>query len=117
MPRPKRLQLLSEQEAAPSEEEPQPPRLVTCQLADAICSKERFARDEGNALYYYRNGVYLPGGEDRLRACVKHYLRDESRSSEWTARKVYEVERYIADDAPRILPRPPQDARNYGHKP
>ncbi len=72
--------------------------------------KGRYARDAGNALYYYRGGVYLPKGEEQIELEVRNLLANGSSS--WTPQKGRDVATFIRLDAPFIMERPPLDKIN-----
>jgi P4 family phage/plasmid primase-like protien len=60
---------------------------------------ERFARDEGNALYVYRNGVYRPGAEKLIREGVKQIVPPKK----WRQQLACDTVAYIRDDAPMLV--------------
>ena len=53
---------------------------VTRTLADDICEQNHFALDKGGLLYVYKNGVYVPEGEELVTRRVKELLNDEQLS-------------------------------------
>lgn len=85
---------------------------LTVDVATAILSRTRFARDAGGALYHYHGGVYRPGGERIVRARVKAVLNASDLLKLWKIRLADEVVEFIAVDAPTLWDRPPLDVVN-----
>ncbi len=85
---------------------------LTKALADEICEHNHFALDKGDLLYVYKNGVYLPEGEQFVTRRVKELLNDEQLSKKWTLHRANEVIGYISADAPKMWEEPSPDAIN-----
>lgn len=85
---------------------------LTAEIADEITAEESFARDVGDKLYYFSEGVYKPGGERRIRTLVKHLLNDWGMADKWTSHRANEVAAYILADVPELWESPPQDRIN-----
>src|SRR5215472_1269543 len=82
------------------------PRTLVRDLAGAITAKDYFARDALKQLYVYREGVYQPDGEFRVRQRVKHILVDQDCSEMWSRALSNEVLEFITLDVP-LLPGQP----------
>ena len=78
-------------------------------LADNISSDKYFARDGSGRLFVYRNGVYRPDGELRVKQAVKHCLEENGKTKEWRPKLGPDVAEYLALDAPELLAKPPAD--------
>ena len=81
-------------------------------LADHISSDENFARDGSGRLFIYRNGVYLPDGELRVKQAVKHCLEKHQKTKKWRPKLGGDVVEYIVLDAPELPAKPPEDSIN-----
>ena len=82
------------------------PRTLIRDLAGAIISKERFARNGSGVLYVYRDGVYRPDGELLIRRRVKHLLLHYDCTEMWSRRLAGEIVEFIALDVPELPERP-----------
>lgn len=81
-------------------------------LAETISSEAPFARDPGDRLYRYHQGVYVDNASRVIKERVKQLLRTWDRSKQWSTRLTDQVEAYIAADAPSLLERPPESVVN-----
>jgi hypothetical protein len=88
------------------------PRTLIRDLAGAIISKERFARNGSGVLYAYRDGVYRPDGELLIRRRVKHLLLDYDCTEMWSRRLAGEIVEFIALDVPELPERPSTELIN-----
>ncbi len=88
------------------------PRTLIRDLAGAIISKERFARNGSGVLYAYRDGVYRPDGELLIRRRVKHLLLDYDCTEMWSRRLAGEIVEFIALDVPELPERPSSEVIN-----
>lgn len=77
-------------------------------IAEIILESEHFAQDAGHRLYWFNNGVYRPGGEER----VQRLVRDTTETDEWTRRLADEVVAYIRVGARELWEKPPSDEIN-----
>ncbi len=82
------------------------PRTLIRDLAGAITSKERFARNGSGVLYGYRDGVYRPDREMLIRRRVKHLLLHYDCTEMWSRRLAGEIVEFIALDVPAVPERP-----------
>lgn len=71
-----------------------------------------FAQDQGGALYYYKNGVYLQGGEKSVAIAAKQIWDHLYNSVGYSRSKVTDLQSYFAIDAPRLLDKPAPDKLN-----
>jgi putative DNA primase/helicase len=78
------------------------PRTLVRDLAGDITQKDRFARNRGNLLYVYRDGVYKPEGELFVRQRVKHVLLENDCSEMWSRTLAREVIEFITLDVPEL---------------
>lgn len=73
-------------------------------LAEIIRRNITFARDEGGELYFYKGGVYIPGGNECIEfatdVILQHFRQDSKQ------RTACEVKRLINNDAPLLEERP-----------
>ncbi len=81
-------------------------------VAALICQVHYFARDAGERLFLYRDGVYLPGAEFFLRQQVKRILALFDKSERWSTTLARELTEYILLDAPELNTEPPRDVIN-----
>ncbi len=81
-------------------------------LADAILEKDSFARDKGDLLYLFQEGVYKPSGERFIKARVKALCIELQRSKDWSPQLAERVQEWIATDAPQLWEMPPLDTLN-----
>jgi P4 family phage/plasmid primase-like protien len=88
------------------------PRTLIRDLAGAIISKERFARNGSSVLYAYRDGVYRPDGEMLIRRRVKHLLLDNDCTEMWSRRLAGEIVEFITLDVPELPERPSTELIN-----
>jgi len=96
----------------PGRVDPQDRRGLTVTLAEAIQDRRRFAKDAGGKLYHYEEGVYRPGGDERIAVEVKQLLAENDISAKWSTHRAKEVAEYIRVDAPRLWEQPPRDQVN-----
>lgn len=71
-----------------------------------------FAQDEGGALYYYKQGVYHPGGERSIAIAAKQICDHLYNGGFFKASLVNELIVYFKTGAPRLLPKPAPDKLN-----
>lgn len=81
-------------------------RFYATQLAALIEDEAPIAAAPDGTLYWYRDGVYLPGAEAKIRRRVQAVLGDE-----WTSRAESEVMSYLAS-ARELIPFPSRDNIN-----
>src|SRR6202035_1387644 len=96
----------------PSEVRIPNPRTLVRDLAAAITSKDHFARDGSGVLYVYRDGVYRPTGEMRIRQQVKHLLLDHDCTEMWSRALTREVVEFISLDVPELPEQPSTELIN-----
>jgi len=89
-------------------------RLRANLVADAIKARAHFAKDSGGQLYYYyyRLGVYLPGGEEHISRAVKQVLHAHGAADEWSIHIVREVTEYIRVNTLKLCTEPLPDLVN-----
>jgi phage/plasmid-associated DNA primase len=80
-------------------------------IAKLVQSELKFAKDSGNRLYVYENGVYRPRGEGAVAAAVKSLLT-RSETPPWSSHRVDEVVKYILVDCPFLVEHPPVNVLN-----
>ena len=88
------------------------PRTLVRDLAAAIIGKDHFARDGSGVLYVYRDGVYRPTGEMRIRQQVKHLLLDHDCTEMWSRALTREVVEFISLDVPELPEQPSPELIN-----
>jgi len=81
-------------------------RLTASDIAPAILASNSFAKDRSGRLYVYRDGVFVPEGEETVRALYLQHLTNVRRSREWTKNKANEVVEWMRITA-RELPATP----------
>jgi len=81
-------------------------------LADAILEKDSFARDKGDLLYLFQEGVYKPIAERFIKARVKALCVESRRSKDWSPQLAEKVCEWIGTDAPQLWETPPLDTLN-----
>jgi putative DNA primase/helicase len=81
-------------------------------IAEVIDMDQQFTRDKGGRLYRYKDGVYVPNGEEFIICQVKELLSMAGLGNKWTSRKAREVTEYIRADAPMLWTEPPVDVVN-----
>ena len=81
-------------------------------LAEAITSRNHFARDAGGQLYVYRQGTYHSNGAEFVGREVKLLMNRLKLSFKWSSHKSEEVARYIIVDAPLLWEKPGIDVVN-----
>ncbi len=91
-------------------ERPQAPS--TASIAQEILRQHHFAKDAGGRLYVFQNGVYVPRGDDSLRAEVKQVYERRDRLSSWSSHRANEVVKFVGVDAPELWERPPAGVVN-----
>jgi hypothetical protein len=77
-------------------EAPTAPQIAALIQIDA---NENFAQDPGGKLFYFRDGIYRPRGEDHIRAAVKKIVAPEY----WSKHLANEVVEYLRVDSPETL--------------
>ncbi len=82
------------------------------ELADTILKTDHFAQDAGRLLYVYRDGVYLPQGEEWIARRVKQLLEIQRATKKWSSHRAREVMAYIHIDAAHLWERPPATILN-----
>ena len=88
------------------------PRTLVRDLAAAITGKDHFAHNGSGVLYVYRDGVYRPAGEMRIRQQVKHLLLDHDCTEMWSRALSKEVVEFISLDVPELPEQPSTEAIN-----
>jgi len=81
-------------------------------LADAICSTEHFAQDNGGKLYRYSSGRYAGRGEQFIKQRVKALCIAQELAKLWMPRLAENVVEFVRVDAPELWERPPLDVLN-----
>ena len=81
-------------------------------LAREITAQNHFARDPGDRLYHFKNGVYRPTGERFITAKVKELYGAWGLAAKWSIHKSTEVVEYIRVDRPELWSDPPTDTIN-----
>jgi len=81
-------------------------------LADAITATDSFARDKGECLYHFENGVYKPTGKRFIERQVKALCDEWQRTKDWTPELAAKVEGWLLADAPELWECPPLDTLN-----
>ncbi|MBA3354555.1 MAG: hypothetical protein H0U18_01160 [Pyrinomonadaceae bacterium] len=76
-------------------------------LAETICSNDDFACDAGKRLYVFKDGVYVPRGEDTIAKRIKKLEKRLSLTKKWSAHTTAEVVNYIGVDALYLWEQPP----------
>lgn len=94
------------------EEEEEVVELSTDNIASEILCNHYFAKDNGDKMYHYSDGVYKAGGEKKIRELVKDQLIKWGLSNKWTKHRSNEVIEYIKVDVPQLWERPPLDVIN-----
>ena len=82
------------------------------QLAQEITTRNHFAKDVGERLYVFQNGVYRPKGERFITARVKELYTGWGLAAKWNSHKAAEVVEYIRVDRPELWTDPPADTIN-----
>ena len=85
---------------------------LTKSLADQIQRDSFFAKDEGNRLYVFDNGVYRPTGEEFVRRRVKQILIASGHTKKWSTHQASEVVEFVRVDVPELWERPSLDTIN-----
>lgn len=75
-------------------------------LAKLINKLLPFARDNGGNIYYFKNGVYNPNGEQAVEEMYIKLLDSWAEADEWRATKGKEIVKYISVTAPILWDRP-----------
>src|SRR5262249_14995382 len=81
-------------------------------IEKAIKAEHHFARDEGELLYHFEDGVYRARGEKFIRRAVKEYCETNGKAKSWSPELADKVAKYITVDAPELWERPPLDTLN-----
>ncbi len=81
-------------------------------IEKAIKAENHFARDAGDRLYRFEDGVYRPTGQAFVKGAVKAYCEASNRAKSWSPDLAAKVTEYLVVDAPRLLERPPLDTLN-----
>ncbi len=76
-------------------------------LAALIEDETPLAAAPDGSLYFYRDGVYLPGAEAKIRARIQTALGDD----DWTGRRESEVMTFVATSQ-GLIPHPPKNRIN-----
>src|ERR1051325_8802298 len=87
-------------------------RTLIRDVAAIICDTHHFARDVGDRLFLYKDGVYGTGAEFFIRQQVKWILASFEKSDRWSSGLARELIEYILLDAPELNPTPPEDVIN-----
>ena len=96
----------------PRKPKPRRPRASVASIAREILKDASFAQDPGRQVYVYRNGVYVPKGEEYIKKRVKEVLAGWGKSNEWSAQTAREVAEYIRVDSSELWEVPPLDVIN-----
>ncbi len=98
---------------APRAPRPQGEQGGLVQQIEAVLKTEHgFARDEGDVLYHFENGVYKPTGEKFLRRAVKEYCEGNARAKSWSPDLAERVVKWVLADCPVLWERPPLETVN-----
>ena len=81
-------------------------------LADAITATDHFARDKGDQLYVFRDGVYRDDGRRFIKLRTKQLLDEWKKSKDWSPELPLRVEQWLLADAPDLWEQPPLDTLN-----
>ena len=81
-------------------------------IEKSLKADHHFARDEGDVLYHFEDGVYKATGEKFVRRAVKQYFEASGKSKSWSPELAERVVKWICVDAPELLERPPLDTLN-----
>ena len=84
---------------------------LTKKLADEIELVERFARDAGEKLYVFKDGVYRAEGRV-IHRYTQTLLEDWGLSGRWSSHRAEEVTQYIQTRSPQLQERPPLGCLN-----
>lgn len=103
---------LKERREAIEEEEEASTKGLTAVLAETILETEHFARDAGNHLFHYRDGVYHRKGERISRRKTKEILKEWEQEDAWSSYRASEVTEYIRVDRAQLWERPLADRLN-----
>ena len=103
---------LSIDKNGPSEVSIPNPRTLVRDLAAAITGSDHFARNGSGLIYVYRDGVYRPTGEMRIRQQVKHLLLDHDCPELWSRALSKEVVEFISLDVPELPTQPSTELIN-----
>ncbi len=82
------------------------------EIEKAIRTDHHFARDEGDLLYHFEEGVYKPKGEKFIRRAVKEYCEKHGKTKSWSPELADKVAKYMTVDAPELWDRPRLDVLN-----
>lgn len=82
------------------------------EIEKAIKAAHFFARDEGDLLYHFEDGVYQPKGEKFIKRAVKEYCETNGKTKSWSPELADKLVKYITVDAPELWERPPLDTLN-----
>jgi putative DNA primase/helicase len=82
------------------------------EIEKALKVEHHFARDEGDVLYHFEEGVYKSTGEKFVRRTVKQYCEANGKAKSWTPELAERVVKYLTVDAPELWERPPLDTVN-----
>jgi P4 family phage/plasmid primase-like protien len=75
-------------------------------MAQLIMHDLPLAKDDGGVLYYYKDGVYLPRGEEAVGEMYMKILQLYGELNSWRSNMKREVINYIVGAVPKILSRP-----------
>jgi P4 family phage/plasmid primase-like protien len=82
---------------------------LTAWIAEQILSDDYFAKDEGGALYYYRDGRYVRGGKEYLYRRFYDVLEAHGKIKEASTYRRNEVLEFISVRLPNLWDAPPMD--------
>jgi putative DNA primase/helicase len=81
-------------------------------LAREVTARDHFAKDVGERLYLFENGVYRPKGERFISQRVKELYTAWGLAEKWNIHNSNEVVEYIRIDRPQLWTNPPADTVN-----
>jgi putative DNA primase/helicase len=91
----------------------EPPKLTPDRIAAALANAgDFFAKDDGEELYFFENGVYRPRGDVYVRRRVKEQHVVEAQGGRWRQAAANETVGWLLADAPQLLKRPPTEFLN-----
>jgi P4 family phage/plasmid primase-like protien len=81
-------------------------------IGDTLLYREKFAVNEGEKLYVYREGVYRPEGLLVVRKTGRELMRAWNVARQWRKRLTDEVQEWILLESPELWEEPPLDRIN-----
>jgi putative DNA primase/helicase len=81
-------------------------------VGDTLLYHERFAVNEGENLYVYRNGVYRPEGSIVIRKVARQLLSSWNVKEQWRKRLADDVQEWVLLASPGLWEEPPLDRIN-----